>query len=108
MRFCHFEIQLLLAGLVLAPAYLSLYAQSCPPNIDFETGTFSGWTCYTGSPEAVNGQNVISLSLPSGPVPGRHTMYSSNPGGELDEYGGFPKNCPNRSGHSIRLGNKLE
>jgi len=107
MRFCHFEIQLLLAGLVLAPGYLSLYAQNCPANIDFETGTFNGWTCYTGTPEAVNGVNIISLSLPSGPVPGRHTMYSSNPGDELDEYGGFPKNCPNGSGHSIRLGNNL-
>jgi len=32
-------------------------------------------------------------------------MYSSNPGDGLDEYGGFPKNCPNGSGHSIRLGN---
>ncbi len=32
-------------------------------------------------------------------------MYSSNPGDGLDEYGGFPKNCPNGSGYSIKLGN---
>jgi len=106
MRFCHFELQLLLAGLVLARGYLSVYAQNCPPNIDFETGTFNGWTCYTGSPAAVNGENIISLS-PRGPVRGRHTMFSSNPGDGLDEYGGFPKNCPNGSGHSVRLGNNL-
>lgn len=35
----------------------------------------------------------------------RHTMYSSNPGSGTDEYGNFPKNCPNGSGYSIKLGN---
>ncbi len=78
-------------------------AQNCPPNIDFETGTFNGWTCYTGSVAEVSSQNVISLS-PSGPVPGRHTMLSASQGGG-DPYGNFPVNCPNGSGHSIRLGN---
>ncbi len=79
-------------------------AQVCPPNIDFETGTFDGWTCYTGSAAAVNDQNVISL-FPSGPVYNRHTMYTRTPVAELDPYGGFPVVCPNGSNHSIRLGN---
>ena len=79
-------------------------AQICPPNIDFESGTFDGWSCYTGSAAAVNGQNIISLSA-SGPVPGRHTMYTRSAVPELDEYGGFPVMCPNGSGRSIRLGN---
>ncbi len=79
-------------------------AQNCPSNIDFEDGTFNGWTCYTGGVAAVNGQNVISLS-PSGPLDGRHTMMSSFPGDGLDPYGSFPVNCPNGSGHSIKLGN---
>ena len=81
-------------------------AQVCPPNIDFETGTFNGWTCYIGGTAAVDGQNVISLAQ-SGPVPGRHTMFTANTGNELDYFGGFPVNCPNGSGHSIRLGNDL-
>jgi gliding motility-associated-like protein len=34
-------------------------------------------------------------------------MYSANPGDGLDPYGGFPVNCPNGSGHSIKLGNDL-
>ena len=87
---------------------LDLYTAhaQCPNNIDFETGTFSGWKCYTGYVSAVNGQNVISLSE-SGPVPNRHTMYSAVPGDGLDPFGGFPVNCPNGSGHSIRLGNSL-
>ncbi|MGZ8538657.1 MAG: T9SS type B sorting domain-containing protein [Flavisolibacter sp.] len=77
--------------------------QGCPPNIDFETGTFAGWTCYIGSVAAVGGQNVISLNA-NGPSPDRQTMFV-NPGAGLDPYGGFPINCPNGSGRSIKLGN---
>ena len=87
--------------------YQLLVAQSCPPNIDFESGTFNGWTCYLGSTAAVNGENVITIS-PSSPTPNRQTMYSyAANAGELDEYGGFPVVCPNGSGYSIRLGNNL-
>ncbi|HEY2720391.1 MAG TPA: hypothetical protein VGI82_01615, partial [Chitinophagaceae bacterium] len=86
---------------------LELNAQNCPPNIDFETGTFTGWTCYTGFVAAVNGQNVITIS-PSGPVNNRHTMYSyAKNAGQIDYYGKFPVLCPNGSGYSIRLGNNL-
>lgn len=79
-------------------------AQTCPPNIDFEAGDFSGWTCYIGGTAAIGNDNVLSLTSSGGPVTDRHTMYSANSGG-LDQYGGFPVNCPNGSGHSIRLGN---
>ncbi|MDP4262542.1 MAG: PKD domain-containing protein [Bacteroidota bacterium] len=103
MRFCHFRSQLLSAFLVLCPGYFVVNAQNCPYNIDFETGTFDGWTCYTGFVTG-NGVNIINLT-PSGPIYGRHTMYSSFPGDGVDPYGGFPVNCPNGSGHSIRLGN---
>jgi gliding motility-associated-like protein len=34
-------------------------------------------------------------------------MLSSYPGNGNDPYGGFPMNCPNGSGHSIKLGNDL-
>jgi gliding motility-associated-like protein len=87
----------------------TLFAQfqsiaQCPPNIDFESGTFEGWQCYTGYTAAVGTDNQINLT-PSPPVEGdRHTMYTSN-SGLTDPYGGFPVNCPNGSGHSIRLGN---
>lgn len=75
----------------------------CPPNIDFETGSFANWTCYTGFTASVGGTNQINLSQ-SGPVSERHTMYSAN-SGQTDPYGGFSVNCPNGSSHSIRLGN---
>ncbi len=77
----------------------------CPPNIDFEDGTFKGWTSWTGSVRFVNSQNVVTLVPNAGPVPNRHEMLSANPGSGLDPYGGFPKNCPNGSGYSIKLGN---
>ena len=100
-------LQLLLTGSCISVLSISAHAQNCPPNIDFEYGNFYGWTCYTGSVASVNGQNVISITPQAGPVFDRHTMYSANPGDGNDEYGGFPKNCPNGSGHSIRLGNNL-
>lgn len=86
-------------------AFLSL-SQSCPPNIDFETGTFNGWTCYTGNTAAIAGQNVISLSPSGGPSNSHHTIYSANTG-ERDPYGNFPVSCPNGSGYSVKLGNNF-
>ncbi|HEX8313785.1 MAG TPA: T9SS type B sorting domain-containing protein [Flavisolibacter sp.] len=92
------------SGVIILSICLSdAIAQGCPSNIDFESGNFNNWTCYTGNTSAVNGANQILLS-PSSPVAERHTMYSSSAGG-VDPYGGFPVTCPNGSGYSIRLGN---
>lgn len=78
----------------------------CPPNIDFENGTFSGWTCYTGGVFATGGTNNIVLSNSGGPVYDQHTMYSrSSDAGTLDYYGSFPVMCPNGSNYSVKLGN---
>lgn len=99
----HYITLLLIAcSFICAPVFL--FAQ-CPPNIDFERGDFSSWTCYTGNVASVNGSNQISFNYSGGPVSGRHTMFNSVPGAGVDPYGGFPVNCPNGSGHSIRLGN---
>ncbi len=79
----------------------------CPPNIDFEFGDFMGWECWTGSTSLVSGKNVITWDpfSPGAPVPGRHTMLSAIPGDGIDQFGLFPQNCPNGSGHSVLLGN---
>ena len=90
---------------LLCAVNFSALAQNCPPNIDFENGSFNGWTCYTGSVASVGGTNQITFNYTGGPVFNQHTMYSANSGAGVDEYGGFPVNCPNGSGHSIRLGN---
>lgn len=81
-------------------------AQTCPPNIDFESGTFNNWTCYMGGVVANNGNNVITLSPTGGPVSNVHTMQSAANGG-IDPFGGFPVTCPNGSGYSIKLGNNV-
>jgi gliding motility-associated-like protein len=94
---------LLYTGIFLST--LELSAQTCPPNIDFENGNFSGWTCYTGFVSAAGGQNTISLTASGGPAANQQTMFNSNPSSGIDPYGGFPVNCPNGSGHSIKLGN---
>jgi gliding motility-associated-like protein len=105
-RVYDFKRRLLFTCVFIVCCCINSFAQDCPPNIDFEKGDFSGWNCYTGFVASVNNQNIISLSL-SGPQYDRHTMYTASPTGlpMLDFYGGFPVNCPNGSGHSIRLGN---
>ncbi|MGB8193732.1 MAG: gliding motility-associated C-terminal domain-containing protein [Chitinophagaceae bacterium] len=106
MRFCGSRLHLfLLAGIVLFTTLFTATAQVCPPNIDFETGSFAGWTCYTGFASTSGGLNEIILNNSGGPVQNRHTLYARNSGAGNDEYGGFPKNCPNGSGFSIKLGN---
>lgn len=88
---------------ILFTSYCS--AQICPPNIDFEKGSFEYWTCYIGSVSAVNGSNVISLNQIGGSVFNQHTMFTPADAGLTDPYGGFPVNCPNGSGYSMKLGN---
>jgi gliding motility-associated-like protein len=80
-------------------------AQICPPNIDFENGTFSNWKTYVGSTASVSGANFISLNETS-PVAGRHEIFSrASSSGLFDEFGMFPVICPNGSGYSVKLGN---
>ena len=78
----------------------------CPANIDFETGTFTGWQCWDGDVNAVGTQNQITLLPLAAPDPTKHIMLSSIPGDGLDKYAKIPRNCPNGSGHSIQLGNE--
>ena len=79
----------------------SAFAQ-CPPNIDFEEGTFNVWKLYTMD-NFLGTATLINL-LPTPPIPGRHNILSNPPGNGLDFYGLFPKNCPNGSGHSVKIG----
>jgi gliding motility-associated-like protein len=81
-------------------------AQNCPPNIDFEYGNFDNWTCYIGITQSIAGRNVITLTPTNGGGPSfdRHTLLPANSG--ADFFGGFPVNCPNGSGFSVKLGNE--
>ncbi len=78
----------------------------CPDNIDFERGDFTGWKAWVGWHylKADNVHDTVDVGVQVPPLPTRHMMMSSFPGDGKDPYGGFPRNCPNGSGHSIRLG----
>ena len=103
-RLSYLPLQLF-AGLISVFCFITGHAQTCPSNIDFESGTFDKWTCYTGYTSAVGDQNVISLTPSGGAVGEKHTMYTAGANSnELDPFGNFPVLCPNGSGHSIRLG----
>lgn len=105
MQICTFRSGISFLCLLIFQQGVIVNAQTCPPNIDFETGTFNGWQCYLGTAEEVGRENVIDLYPVSSPTSNRQTMYTSNTGNAKDAFGGFPVNCPNGSGHSIRLGN---
>lgn len=90
---------------LLALSFLqTAFSQNCPPNIDFESGDFTNWECFTGSTRVVSGQNSITLS-PSGPVAGRHDIISASSLPTNDPYGGFPRLCPYGGNYSVKLGN---
>lgn len=88
----------------------SAYAQSngqCPANIGFETGTFTGWRCFSGN-VMVNRDNTVPVLdytlVESGPYPGQHTLIPR--GDSQDKFGGFSLNSPNGSDYVIKLGNE--
>ncbi|MEJ8819972.1 T9SS type B sorting domain-containing protein [Lacibacter sp. H407] len=98
-----------LAFLVSTLAALLLCLQpvaQCPPNIDFENGSFDNWTAYTGSVSAGTGQNVMSLNPTGAVYGGQHEIFSRATNAfDRDFFGDFPVVCPNGSGYSVKLGN---
>jgi gliding motility-associated-like protein len=69
----------------------------CPPNIDFETGTYSNWKFYTGT------CCPIGSMINSGQQAGRHVLMTTANG--TDQYGGFSVVAPNGGNYSLKLGN---
>src|SRR4051812_10857146 len=80
------------------------HSQSCPPNLDFETGDFSHWDCFVGLTDTIDGKNRMTLN-PSPPVSNRHEIISAATSPANDPYGGFPKLCPYGGKYSVKLGN---
>lgn len=96
-------IFLAIAGLWLC-SLPRTYAQGCPHNIGFEKYSFENWQTQTGKVDSSSG---VHLNNTYGPDPNRHRIYKNDGTGERDSYGGFPVNCPNGSGASIKLGNAV-
>ncbi|MFN5334839.1 MAG: gliding motility-associated C-terminal domain-containing protein [Bacteroidota bacterium] len=78
---------------------------TCPPNIDFELGTFDNWQCLTGNTTVSGSSNIINLTA-SGPVVGRHELIPST-STALDFYGKFPVVAPDASDFCVKLGNNI-
>lgn len=93
-------------GLVTSCVFSKVIPQQCPPNIGFENGNFTNWTCHIGHVSASGVDNMISVAPVGGAVENRHTIYSrAGSVGVRDTYGDFPVTCPNGSGYSVKLGN---
>ena len=73
-----------------------------PPNIGFESNTFSNWYLYTGS--CCPGGKTNATTYTNFPVVNRHTITN---GSGLDVYGSFPIVSPDGENYSVRLGNNL-
>jgi hypothetical protein len=95
----YFFLGLLISGFSsVAEAQVGL----CPPNLDFEKGSFNNWVCQAGIVDP--GGNLILSPTP--PIPGQHTIITAASAG-IDPYGFFPQNCPNGSNYSVKLGNNV-
>ncbi len=77
-------------------------AQTCPPNIGFERGDFTGWELLSGYVDT-EGKYFLD-STGTSPVAGRQEMISKGDR-RIDPYGRFPIVSPNGSNYSIKLGN---
>lgn len=94
---CGLRRGMLILWLVLTLVIPAKAQLSCPPNIDFETGTTTSWNTYTGSCCP-----ITTPTLTASPVSGRHDVTS---GPALDPYGLFPIVAPGSGLHSLKLGN---
>lgn len=97
------KTKILLLLLSVVALFKTAFTQDCPPNIDFEAGTFDNWECSVGTTSVSGTQNNISLT-PSGPLPGRHEIISGLAAAK-DRYGNFPQLCPYGGKYSVKLGN---
>jgi gliding motility-associated-like protein len=102
-RFCSIKVFFCLTAFFCCKVALS-QGGGCPPNIDFEDGSFQNWQCYIGNVTSSGVTNIVNVS-PSPPTLNRHTIISSSSNGVLDPYGNFPVRCPNGSAYSVKLGN---
>jgi len=93
-------LRLVIVCAVTFPAHAQVTL--CPPNIDFEQGSFSGWECRTGFVSALGGLNTLNWTGYS-EIPFQHAIVPA--GTNVDLFGGFPESCPNGSGFSVKLGN---
>jgi len=90
---------LLISLLILGCNFVAIgQASICPPNIDFEFGTYANWNYYHGT---VATGPIYTLAASAPVIPTRE-LLTTGPG--LDHYGSFPIVAPGGGSHSLRLG----
>jgi gliding motility-associated-like protein len=80
----------------------------CPPNIDFEDGSFNLWKLGIGDVDSPS-PGVNSVTITTSPqTPNRHEIIN-NAGSSTntDPFGGFSINPPDGSNFAIKLGNTI-
>jgi len=88
---------------LISPHVVFSQNTNCPPNIDFENGSFAHWNCFIGSVDTLNGANEMTLTADTA-TPGRHELIDFNTAG-FDPYGDFLQACPYGGRYSVKLGN---
>ena len=79
-------------------------SNNCPPNISFESGTFTNWSCFLGRTLCAS-THTVSMS-PSPSIGGRHTIVNRSAVPVLDQWGRFSINPPDGSSFCVKLGNQ--
>ncbi|MBS1782630.1 MAG: gliding motility-associated C-terminal domain-containing protein [Bacteroidetes bacterium] len=95
-----FKTSWLVGILLLVVAKVTAQPIPCPPNLDFETGTFQNWDLQIG--QATVSTNNPTWQPVGPPVINRQTITSS--ASPNDQYGGFPALAPGGGTYSIKLG----
>lgn len=78
----------------------------CPANIGFESGSFNGWSAFTGYTNCISGLNRNDY-VASAPTYFRHSLLRASGNAVLDPYGFFPINPPDSSRFFVLLGNDV-
>src|SRR5687768_5584272 len=86
--------------LVLLIFPIGTFAQVCPPNISFESGSFENWQLYTGN-IAEGGMTLLA------PGSGNQQLFSTKNFIATDPYGDFPIASPDGSRFSVKIGHDL-
>ncbi len=81
----------------------------CPPNLDFESGGFIGWSGFTGANPGTGVSGIYtSTTIPGFVIPQRHAITPTNYNGVagMDPVGNFPVVAPLGGNFSCILGSE--
>ncbi|GAB3935991.1 hypothetical protein GCM10028827_38340 [Mucilaginibacter myungsuensis] len=87
--------------------FSAVFAQSCPSNLGFEDGTFTGWKRYATRADSTGLQPINWGDEITAPEGNTHLLLQNKSPQDRDQHGGFPVNSPNGSNYTLKLGNEF-